>query len=196
MAILRLAFVCCLGWAAVASNPVLASNYSEGIDGDLSGAVGAPTSWGTLGAGSHSLAVTAGGGDFDLVAFSIPAGASLDSIVLDSYSGPSLSFVGLAGGTTWPTGLGVSIDPSLLLGWTHISSGAIGSSILDDIGLGAGAIGFTPPLSAGDYTFEMQDTGAAVSIAMTFNVVPEPSSLLLAALGLLGVLVAACRRRR
>lgn len=170
--------------AILAGSPavVLAVDYNEGVDGDLSGVAASPTSLGALGLGAHNLTATSGGGDFDMLTFSLASGMQLDSLVVNDYSGSSLSFVDLAGGTTWPMGTGDSIDPATLLGWTHYSTTSTGTSIHDDIGVGAGAVGFTPPLPAGDYTVELQDTGAAVSYSMTFNVTPEPSSLLLAAL--------------
>jgi hypothetical protein len=174
----------------------LAVSYDEGVNGDLSGNTALPTSLGTLGIGANSLVATFGGGDFDLFTFTIGAGNKLDSITLNSYGGPSLSFTGLQGGTVWTAGLGGAVNPTNLLGWTHIGSSMVGTNILDDIGLGSGAIGFTPPLLAGTYTMELQDTGGAVPGSMTFNVVPEPSSLALAAFGVIGVAAWGWRRRK
>ena len=170
-----------------------AVDYDEGVDGDLSGTPAAPTSLGTLDVGANNLTATSGGGDFDLLTLSIGGGNELASIVLDSYSGPSVSFTGLQGGTIWTEGLGAAIDASNLLGWAHFGGAALGTDILDNIGTGAGASGFVPPLPAGDYTFLLQDTGGAVSYDLTFNVVPEPSTFVLAGLGCLLVVTAALR---
>ena len=43
--------------------------------------------------------------------------------------------------------------------------------------MGPGAIGFTPPLPAGDYTFWMQQTGAnSATYQFDFIVTPEPAT--------------------
>ena len=52
-----------------------------------------------------------------------------------------------------------------------------------------------PPLLAGTYTMELQDTGGAVPASITLNVIPEPSSLILAAFGLIGLAAWQWRRR-
>ena len=174
---------------------VLAVNYNEGINGDLSGNPALPTSLGTLGVGANGLIATFGASDFDLFTFTIGPGHQLDSITLNSYGGGGLSFTGIQSGSAWTAGLGGLVNPAGLLGWSHISGAMVGTDFLDDIGLGAGAIGFTPPLLAGTYTMEIQDTGGAVPASMTFNVVPEPSSLVLAALGVIGAAAWSWRRR-
>jgi hypothetical protein len=174
----------------------LAGNFDETVDGDLSGNPAVPTSLGTLSLGANALSATFGGGDFDLLTFAIAPGQQLNSITLNSYSGRALSFSGLQGGTVWTAGLGGAVDPTNLLGWTHISGGVVGTDILDDYGLGSGALGFTPPLPAGNYTLEIQDTGGAVSASLTFNVVPEPSGVALTAIGLIGLAASGWRRKR
>jgi hypothetical protein len=171
-----------------------AANYNEAVNGDLSGNVASPTSLGTLGVGATTVSATFGGGDFDLLNFTLGPGTRLNSITLNSYTGTSFSFTALESGSTWTAGLGGAVNPAVLLGWTHISGGLVGTDILDNFGAASPAIGFTPPLQAGTYTMEIQDTGGAVSGSFTLNVVPEPSSLVLAALGLTGLL--ACARRR
>jgi hypothetical protein len=174
----------------------LAVIYNEIPDGDLSGVPGSPTSLGSLPAGAHTVSGSFGGGDFDLVTLSLGSGKQLNSIVLDNYNGPSLSFVGLQSGSTWTEALGATINPANLMGWTHISTGLIGTNILDDIGLGAGAPGFVPPLPAGSYTFLFQETGSQTfDYSLTFNVVPEPSTILLAAFGLAGLVAWRWRKR-
>jgi len=193
----RARFVCLALLVLAVSRPAdaLAVNYDEGIDGDLSDLPANPTSLGTLSLGGNGLSATSGGGDFDLITLSIGNGHQLASIVPGSYSGPSVSFIGMQGGTTWTEGLQASIDPQNLLGWTHFGSGASGSDILDDMATAFGVIGFQQPLPAGDYVFLLQDTGGAVSYDLTFNVVPEPSSMALAGLGGLLIAAAALRTR-
>ena len=174
----------------VLGSNLYAVSYDEGVDGDLSGTPATPTSLGTLDLGGNTLTASFGDGDFDLLTFDVAAGQSLASIVLNSMSGDDLSFTAMQGGSTWTEGLGGAINPANLLGWTHFGTSAgpgasIGDDILDNIGLGGGAIGFTPPLADGSYAMLLQETAPlTVSVTMTFNVVPEPTSL---GLGLLSL---------
>jgi hypothetical protein len=176
---------------------VLAVNYNEATDGDLSGNTAAPTALGALSLGANNLSATYGAGDFDLFTYTIPAGFRLNSIIVNSFAGGGVSFTGLESGSTWTAGLATSVNPAVLLGWAHFGS-IVPTDILDDIGSAPGAIDFTPPLQAGTYTMLIQDTGATHSTSWTFNVVPEPSSFVLAltAGGLIGVLGRRARRRR
>ena len=87
------------------------------------------------------------------------------------------------------------MNPAGLLGWTHFGAALVGTDILDNYGQGAGAIGFAPPLLAGNYTVELQDTGGTVPASLTFNVVPEPSELVLCAMGLAALAAMHWRRR-
>lgn len=167
------------------------SNYDEAIDGDLSNDRLAPTSL-LFSLGTNSITATSVSGDREYVHVVIPAGTVLSSIVLASYSSlDELSFIGVQAGTILsepPTGT----NPDNLLGWTHFGDGAgnVGTDILDDLGASAPAIGFTPPLPAGDYTFWMQQTGSnAATFRFDFEVTPEPATL-----ALLGI-AAGLRRR-
>jgi hypothetical protein len=85
------------------------------------------------------------------------------------------------------------------LGYTHFGPGAgnVGLDILPSMGTGAGSQGFTAPLAAGSYTFWIQQLGALTNYDFNFAVtrVPEPSSLLLAVVGL-GILPLLAHRRR
>jgi hypothetical protein len=167
------------------------SIWDEGVNGDLSGNRLVPTDLGDLAAGSSTVTATSVAGDREYFTLVVPAGHQLDAIVLGSYttSANSLSFVGLQSGATFtelPTGTNVAN----LLGWTHFGAAQVGTSILDDIGLGFGAQGFAPPLPAGAYTFWTQETGASpATYGLDFQVslVPEPGTALLVALGLAGL---------
>ncbi|HTM54073.1 MAG TPA: PEP-CTERM sorting domain-containing protein [Pirellulales bacterium] len=194
--VLRIALTALLLFVVVSPAGLRAADYLESVNGDLSGNVAAPTSLGTLGVGATTVSATFGGGDFDLFSFILGPGTRLNSITLGSYNGTSFSFTALESGGTWTAGLGGAVNPAVLLGWTHISGGLVGTDILDNMGAASPAIGFTPPLLAGTYTMEIQDTGGAVSGSFTLNVVPEPSTFVLAALALVGLSTSQLRRTR
>ena len=165
--------------------------YSEAIDGDLSNLAAAPTPLVLdLGANTVSGSTSIGAsGDFDFFTITVPINLELSTLFLDSFSAGNLSFMGVQSGTSWTEGTGGGINPANLLGWTHFGTGnsTVGTDLLDDLGAGAGAMGFTPPLPSGDYTFLVQDTGSVpVAYGFTFNVVPEPS----APAALIGALIA------
>jgi len=189
-----------LSYGSVAS----ADNYNESIDGDLSGNRLAPTSI-QLDPGSNTITATSVSGDLEYYTVNVPAGFELSTITLVSYvSLDNLAFVGVQNGTTFtepPTGTNVS----QLLGYTHFGpgNGTVGTDILDNIGAGVGAIGFTGPLGAGNYVFWSQQTGVnSATYALDLQItavaaVPALSSasalLLCAGLGLM-ILVATRRR--
>jgi hypothetical protein len=167
--------------------------HDEGVDGDISNDRLNPTDH-MLAFGTNSVIATSVSGDREYLTLTVPAGMQLDSVVLFSYTSVDpLSFIAVQSGTTLtepPTGT----DPSNLLGWTHFGPGAgnVGTDILDDLGASAPAIGFSPPLGPGDYTWWMQQTGVnAATFQFDFNVSPEPATLGLVALVALGL-----RRRR
>ena len=194
-------FLLVVACATFAFAPELyAISYDEGVNGDLSGTPATPTSWGTLDAGGNTLIAAHGAGDFDLLSFSVAPGQALASVVLNSMAGDDRSFAGMQSGAVWTEGLGFAINAANLLGWTHFGTAevgvgaGIGDDILDNIGLGANAIGFTPPLPSGTYTILLQETAqVTVGVTMTFNVVPEPTTL---GLGLLGLVFPLFARRR
>jgi hypothetical protein len=141
-----------------------ASNYDESVNGDLSGIRLAPTVI-SLGAGSNTITATSVAGDLEYYTVTVPVGFELSAITLVSYvSLDNLAFVAVQNGTVFtepPTGTNVA----QLLGWTHFGPGnsTVGTDILDNMGAGAGAIGFTPPLGAGNYVFWSQQTGLNAS---------------------------------
>ena len=70
----------------------------------------------------------------------------------------------------------------------------VGTDILDDMGNGANAIGFTPPLPSENYTFWIQQTGVnPVTYQLDFNISPSAPSVALLAVG---ALAGPGRRRR
>jgi hypothetical protein len=167
----------------------LATSYDEGVNGDLSGNMAAPTSL-VLTPGSNPVAGSTIAGDLDYLTISIPA--ALREIVLTQYDNlTTVSFIAVQSGTTFTEPPGTP-NVANLLGWLHFGGGFVGTDVQDDIGNGVGAIGFDGPLPAGDYTFWIQETAPyTATYAFDFVVVPEPGS---AALALLGLAAVALRR--
>jgi hypothetical protein len=189
----RLILNCVVGASlAGLSASAWAVNYDEGVSGDLSNIPSSVTGIGALSVGANALIATSGGGDFDHLGFSIGAGTQLDTIVLTTYGGATQSFTALQNGTVWTAGVGGAVNAAATLGYTHFGPAAagagVGQDILDNMGVAAGAVGFTPPLGNGAYNMLLQDTGGAVSYSLTFNVsstvIPEPASASLLAMAL------------
>ena len=195
-----IAALCLVAWlSAVGANNAHALDYDESVYGDLSDDPNAPTLLGTLPVGSHTLAATFVRNDYDLVTFTVAPGTYLNSIVLNAYGGSTFSFSGIQAGPIWTADLGFDVDPAPLLGWVLFGETMIATDILDDYALGAGTIGFTPPLPAGTYTLELQETGPFPATAQfMLNVVPEPSTFALASVAMASIIGAArvARRRR
>jgi hypothetical protein len=161
--------------ASLLSASALAAGYSEKKLGDLSDDGLAPTAV-KLKSGPNVIAGkygTANGvTDRDYFTVKIMDGQTLDSIILEPETliGGDVSFIGVQAGkkvTVPPVG-GTAED---LLGWTHYGTSDEGTDILPAMGEGFGAIGFTPPLGAGTYSFWVQETGVcSCKYRFTFNV--------------------------
>ena len=157
-----------------------AAQYSEFVSGDISDVGAQPMPW-TLTAGSNSLIGQASSVDFDFLRVTVPANHTLDSIVVTFHEDLNQIYAGLQAGPTWTAGTGFEIDPSQLLGWvdfpTNPHHAHTGEDILDDIGLGAGSTGFSPPLPSGVYTFLFQTWSNAISYGLNFSVSPVGAGL-------------------
>lgn len=148
--------------------PAANISYDESVSGDLSTASGSPTGISLL-IGDNEVhgitgrAVAGGPVDRDFFRVAIPVGWQLSGIEVlrgtTAAGAGSLSFLGVVKaadfGATPPTA------PADLLGYHHYSPTEIGTDILDDLGTGFGAQGFTGPLGAGTYTFWVQETAVA-----------------------------------
>ena len=163
-----------------------ATIWDEGVNGDLSNDRLNPTVL-VLGLGSNTIIGSVTAGERDYFRINVAGGESFTQLFLAAYSPTNLSFLAIQSGTQ------VTVDPAApvagpLLGWMHPDTPFVGSDVLDDIGSGAGAIGFVPPLGPGDYSFWMQQTNPIVT-SYTFDLilVPEPGTLLLVGLGLLAL---------
>lgn len=179
----------------LSAGTVFGVDYAESIDGDLSGDQFNPTSLGVLGMGLHSISAISVAGDREYFHINIGPGTALGSITLVSFVSQSIQSFGAVESGTAVTTDPVGLDPSALLGWTHFGPGVgnVGTDILDDMGMGPGAIGFSGALGPGDYSFWFQETGPnTAAYALLVEVVPAGPTI-----GLLGVAgVFASRRRR
>lgn len=182
--------------AAVATGPARAGIiHDEGQHGDLSGNGLNPTHH-TLNFGANTILATSVAGDREYVRLTVPAGGQLDALLLQDYiSVDGTAFIAVQSGITF-TEPPVGANPANMLGWTHFGPGVgqqPGDDILPAVGQGALAIGFTPPLPAGEYTWWMQQTGPnPTTYQFDFVVSPEPGSLAL--LGAAGLML--IRRRK
>ena len=161
--------------------------YDESVSGDLSNNQAAPTAL-VLGLGTNSIKGTVNGStdSQDWITLHLPTGLSLNSLVLASYvSTDSQGFIGVQSGTSF---VGSASSASSYLGYTHYGTGAtngtlpptnlVGTNILPlmgDTSLAAGAQGFTPPLSSGDYTFVIQQLGSSTAYQFDFDTVSNVS---------------------
>lgn len=162
----------------VVSPVVTRTLYSEAASGDLSGDGARPTVLTTT-VGGHMISAVSTQGDREYFSVVVPTGHQLEAIFLKSYaSADAKAFIAVQAGDTFtepPTGT----DVAKLLGYSHFgpSVEAVGSNLLDNLGTGAGAAGFSGSLPSGTYTFWTQQTGASpTSYALNFVVVPAATT--------------------
>lgn len=162
--------------------------WNEAVNGDISGDRLNPSTVG-LSLGINTLIANSLTGDREYIRMTIPAGLNLASIINVSWeSEDPIGFIGVQQGPTFtepPTGTNVAN----LLGWTHFGSGpgTVGQNMLPAISVGAGAIGFTPPLAASTYTFWIQQTGPALATyRLDFVVAPAPGTAALLVMAIAG----------
>lgn len=159
-----------------------AASFSEFATGvDISSNPAAPMPF-MLEAGGNQLLGSASSRDFDFLRVTVPANHKLDSLVVVFHDDVNQIFAGVQAGGTWTAGTGGSVDNSQLLGWVNFPTnphhgGHTGEDILDDMGAGAGSIGFAAPLASGVYTFLFQTGTSAVSYGLSFNVSQIGASL-------------------
>ena len=180
--------------------------YDEAIDGDLSGDWQNPTSL-VLDSGSLTINASLSGltRDRDIFTISVLPGVTLTEVNILSYVDPrtptiptaNISFLGLQPGSQ------LSQDPTILLdpvspmadpiNFVLFGQGNIGASfpLINSLVVGAPLRGLNP-LPAGDYTFILNETGDPAEFSIEFVGVPEPSSVILLALGMCSLV----RRKR
>ena len=170
--------------------------HDELISGDLSNSGAAPTSLAFAPGDNWILGTTGrdtqGVVDRDYFTFTLLADEYLTAItVLNGTTtvANGLAFIALEAGSQ------VTVDPAAptagpLLGWYHYGPGDILNDILPEIGAGAGAQGFTPPLGPGTYAVWIQETGTGTAnYGFNFVVaeVPEPGTWAMMLLGFVAV---------
>jgi hypothetical protein len=190
------------GLVLLVSRSANATNYSESVNGDLSNDRLNPTHI-VLTPGSNTITSTqvnsnSTSGDIDYYWLTIPAGSKLTNIDVVSTTTTSLAFIGVQRGTTF-TEPNQGTNVANLLGYTHFgpANATVGTDILGNLGTGAGAMDFIPPLGAGDYTFWQQETSTTPTTStLTFVVSAPPASVPVprsaAAILGAGLLVAGC----
>jgi hypothetical protein len=171
--------------------------WNEGVNGDLSSNPDSPTAL-SFANGSNTVigSVSEPDGDLrDYMTFTIGPNQFLTGLTLDAYGPEGLSFQGInAGNTSFIPDAGTA---GSFLGLDFISEGLIGVDMLPILAIGEyGSTGFSVPLGPGTYTYLIQEVtgGEFRSYQLTFNVVPEPSTM--AILGFVSLLCATRRCRQ
>ena len=178
--------------AALAGPAAAATLWDETANGDLSNVRTAPTNL-ALSVGSNVISGTTVSGDVDFFTVTVPASAFFSALTLITFvSADDLAFLAIQSGPIITS----TTSPAAMLGYVHMSAALVGTDILDDMALGSGALGFTPPLPPGTYAMWTQQLQTQlVTYSFDLVVVPEPTQATLLTAGLL-VLAFARRRAR
>ena len=132
-------------------------NYDETQFGDLSGDRFAPTVL-VLGANTTQLTAAVISGDRDYLTLRVPAGTTLSSLVLTDYqSTDPRAFIAVQRGQSFSEPA-EDADPAALLGYSLFGDEQLNINLLTAMAEAEGVAGFTPPLTAGDYSFWVQQT--------------------------------------
>ena len=168
--------------------------WDESTNGDLSNVQATPTKLAlSLGTNSIKGSVVGASDVRDWVTLTVPAGMQLKQIILAAYT--STDAQGFTGFDAAATFAGDTFDPASYTGYAHYGTGATNPTIptnligvdllpiMADPTAAAGSKGFTTPLGPGDYAFLIQQLGASTAYQFDYVVVPEPSAMVLLALG-------------
>lgn len=174
--------------------------HIEVNDGDLSNDSGSPTLV-SLVNGSNTVSGSAqAGSDPDFFAIVLGANQQLDALVLTSYAGPAGgngSFLAVQSGLSINTGsAGAHLGNELIGKLPGLSQG---DNILPELGTPRfGGSGFTGALTAGAYTFWIQETAGTVDYTFDLQVsqVPLPAAVWLFGTALLGLIGIGRRKAR
>lgn len=173
--------------------------WDEAIDGDLSEDYLNPTQLEVKGVNNHVVFTSIdlpGDPDREYFTFTIDAGYELSAVILDVFNtNPefNLGFIAIASGSQFPTPPSAP-DPAEMLGYALIGTPDVGNDILQLMGEGSGAQGFTGPLGAGSYSIWAQETSISLDewdVNFIVTEVPAPGVL-----ALFGLATVALRGRR
>jgi len=167
--------------------------WDESIDGDLSNDELAPTDLPALDLGSNlifgSIGLSSSSDDGDTARFTVPTGWILSQVVLETYQdGAYYDYV-----------------PFSLYRGASTSDPLVESILLSESSAGTDLLQFDSapgPQPAGDYAFEFGSIHQANSederslYSIRLNIIPEPSTMLLFAVGLAGVAGMRCGRKK
>lgn len=181
-----------------------AADYSESLQGDLSGQHLSPTrlildfsNTGNTGQGGNNIISGSTGRsgsivDRDYLNIVVPQGYVLSELRVGNQTQASAggSFIAIAAGSFMPVAP-TAANANGLLGWKHYTTADRMQNILDDMAVsGMGASGLLTPLQAGNYTLWIQELSPG-NFNYRFNLllqpVPEPSTVQLLLVGLIGL---------
>jgi hypothetical protein len=203
-------FLVFLAALALPFGTVQALTWDESISGDLSDDGAAPTLVGTLSAGDNYILGTMGSLngtgplDADVWNFKVPTGYALTGINLVDYKAASNSllndsFMAIArGGVIDQTDTTLHLS-NALWGYGTDGFGHVYNDLLGLLQAGPifGGVGFSGPLTPGNYTFWIQEGSDQIQYKIDFVTtpvpVPEPGGALL--LGVAGLWLLRRRRR-
>lgn len=153
------------------------AQYNEEIDGDFSNDHMNPTPITIVPSREIEILSTQNGDpmDVDYFTFNIPDGSELIHIYIDDFipNNPNntSSFIGIQAGTSFTTDENSTTAPDLL-GGTNIGISDLSFSVVPSMGNLFGAIGFSGPLPAGDYTIWLDETFEKSFSKLTFFAQP------------------------
>ncbi len=153
--------------------PSFAADYDESISGDISDDRLNPTAI-ALGPGNNRITASqqgdAFGRDIDYFTVTVPAGMRLRALHVINYTSAlgDLAFLGVQAGPIFTTPFD-NTKAADLLGGRVYGSFDIGFDILPMVGSMNGAIGFLPPLPAGEFTWWLNQTGDPSTVVLNFQ---------------------------
>lgn len=159
--------------ATLLALPAFSADYDESVSGDISDDRLNPTVI-ALGPGNNRIVASqqgdAHGRDVDYFTVTVPAGMRVRQLHVVNYTAAigDLAFLGVQSGTIFTTPFN-NTKAGDLLGGKVYGDFDISFDILPAIGSLGGAIGFTPPLTAGDYTWWLNQTSDPSTVDLNFQ---------------------------
>ena len=149
--------------------------YLESEDGDLSDDRERPTVF-QLGTGTTTLSGTTEREDLDYFRISVPEGGVLSEVTLSEYESlDNAAFIAVVEGKTFAVEEdGGDTAATELLGYSRLGPEELNQNLLPlmaegNFEGGAAPTGFETPLTAGDYSFWVQQTGLETTYTLEFK---------------------------